>query len=1093
MAYALKVLHNTSAKGSAQDAVHKNSVVDIVIVHDLNRNVQDGWTESSSGVLWPRDLLPKSVRIARILAFEYEPSAARFFQDSCERALRTFAENLMTFLHTDRDLEGCERRSIIFLFDFLYSIFVSTYAIIFFGTYHTRHDATRWLDYEHQLKSQRIGLNRLKSAVVPKRDSDAILSINVGFSPLMKQFHVFFFWEQIVTDIGNRAEHMVDYESAAPVLEDTERASIYATHYDMVKHTRPDDTGYRTILSALLRYTRAAPALIHRRWEKASEYLRGLRSQQASELAGFDFNIHVEEPSRRASEVTEKILNEYFFLPREAYWGVFTIDATSTQTAQVSFAELGRLGGLEATGSAGRHWLSTRKQPWLPIIDNADDPTLDVARMIPVGINGQILITTRNPYLHSLGTIPSIELKGMKKHEALQLLFKRAEIPMPWEKSKGYIIAEALGYLALALIQAGNCISRNWCELENCLKFHEEHRKKNNQRHVNSPGTSIKEDEVNVYPTFDFSLSALEMQDTVPAQDAVEILNIVAFYHFDNIRKDIFTRAVANTVKVLRQPSAESFKDRVAARIGNALQPPSILPRLLKADHQQLHEFRITKALYELYKLSFITYSVKGDAISLHPLVHSWARDRLELGQRRLWAQIALNTLLISFSLPPEDVDDGEGSFKGDMLPHLDSCLQVCPIKIGYSISPPTNSQLNWSKLFGWSLFFIMRQQVLAAAKCGYVYAARGRFSNAADHLTIAKDSLVQLLGDENEKTMASMLGLAHVCWGLGRLEEAIALQKRVVRARSKVYGAQHPDTLRAMDKFGQSHWLHGQYHEALSIQQSTTKQMALALGPEHDDTLAALDNLGVTLGSWYRYEESREVHERVLEARRTRMGPTHLDTLVTLNNLAMALLDLRKLEKAKEMMTLVYEERRKQLGKEHPWTLWAICNLSKVKIALNEYSEAEPELVEGIAAAKRSLGDDHLGVLMGEGQLARAYARQGRLEEGEQLGLQTLRRLEISRGVAHPDSVFARWKLVQLYELAGKHRDAISMCQVALERIKMRLSVSHPMFNMVSSKLIFLRRLVAGEPEKTVDGLEETETSITSFLSHRSQGQKTW
>jgi tetratricopeptide (TPR) repeat protein len=593
------------------------------------------------------------------------------------------------------------------------------------------------------------------------------------------------------------------------------------------------------------------------------------------------------------------------------------------ETAKLSFAELGRLGGLEATETAGRHWLSTRRQPWLLILDNADDPSLDISRLLPQGPSGHILITTRNPEFRRLATAGSIELKGMKRKEALQLLFMRAEIPTPWEKAiedAGHDIAKALGYLALALTQAGNCISRKICDLHSYLTYYETYRARHNSRIAQQK--DMTDDEVNVYTTFDFSLSSLQMRNTIPSQDALEILNIVAFYHFDNIRVDIFTRAIENSMKTAEQHGDMSIVARTAARLGKILQPPPILPRFLRDHPARLDKFRTRRALYELYKLSFITYTTKGEAFSLHPLIHSWARDRLDNPEKKIWAQIALNTLLASISLPPDDDDDSHGTFKRDILPHLDACLQSCSVKIGYGETPPTNLQISMCKFFGWSFFFIIRQQILAAAKCGFVYASRGRFTDAAKYLTITMESLAQLMGEENEKTMASMLGLAGVFWGLGRLEEAISLQKRVVGARSNVYGAQHPDTLRAMDQLGKSYWLYGDYHEALSIQQTTTSHMETALGPEHDDSLAALDNFGVTLGSWHRYKESRSVHARVLAVRKSRLGSDHLDTLTTMNNLAMAHLDLGSFKEAKTLMTQVYDGRRKQLGKEHPWTL---------------------------------------------------------------------------------------------------------------------------------------------------------------------------
>ena len=94
------------------------------------------------------------------------------------------------------------------------------------------------------------------------------------------------------------------------------------------------------------------------------------------------------------------------------------------------------------------------------IIDNADNPDLDLAGLFPEGDRGHILITTRNPDFRRRGTDGSVELKGLKEQEALHLLLKRADVPRPSTEATGNEITRTLGYLALTLIQAGTSIFR---------------------------------------------------------------------------------------------------------------------------------------------------------------------------------------------------------------------------------------------------------------------------------------------------------------------------------------------------------------------------------------------------------------------------------------------------------------------------------------------------------------------------------------------------------------------------------------------------------------------------------------------------------
>lgn len=671
---------------------------------------------------------------------------------------------------------------------------------------------------------------------------------------------------------------------------------------------------------------------------------------------------------------------------------------------------------------------------------------------------------------------------------------KRSDIPRPWDTSTevaGKEIAQTLGYLALALIQAGTSIYEKICDLKDYLNFHNYYR---SQRRARPHSMAVPEDDDVVYSAFDISMNYLQAKSTIVSQDGVELLNMIAFYHFEHIRLDIFTRAVENRRRALAI-AKKSIPSRLLGTIISRLQPPPTLPRFLRQDLETLNPYRVRRALHELYSLSLISYDGKDASFSLHPLVHAWARDRLDQREKALWSQIALNTLTESVLLPPDDAGEIHAEFRKDLLPHVDACLAACPIRISDYHSLWGKIELSYAKFFQQTLLFIIRDQALNAGKCGYIYAERGRFVEATVFLSMVKDALVETLGYENERTMAAMLGLAATYWGLGRLEEAIILQKRVVEARSKAFGPEHRETLLAMDQLGRSYWLHGQYHEALNLQQLTTDRMKAVLGSDDDDTLTALDNLGVTLGSWHRFQESVEIHQQVLLSREKRLGATDLETLSTMHNLAMALLDLKRLDEARGIMQKVYGERKLKLGKEHPWTLWALCALAKIHIELGLLQEAEQMLVDGIAAGKRTLSENHLGVLMGCGELAKVYARQGRFDEAEKLTLDTIGRIEQSRGHEHPDSVYAMWKLAQLYELQEKIEEAVQACEVALERVNLRLTKLHPFGEKIESKLCSLRNRLRPKPEDSLkDEHRETaqdECHVVRQLKARSQ--RTW
>lgn len=713
---------------------------------------------------------------------------------------------------------------------------------------------------------------------------------------------------------------------------------------------------------------------------------------------------------------------------------------------------------MEATETSGKHWLSNVEEPWLLIINNADDLSLELSSLFPEGERGHILVTTRNPGFKIHATVGSLEFTGLAKKDALLLLLRASDYPQPWDSDTedcGNKITDTLGCLALALVHAGALIFQKICNIEDYLGFFNHFRRRINVRDVLKES---QEEDRTVYATWEHSVASIAVLNTEASSDAIQMLSIVGFLHFENIRVNIFTRALKNRLDTLRIASDGTFISRMLQGVVARLQPPLILPDFLRDHYVEFDPSRIRHALNILRSFSLISYNSRDDSFSLHPVVHSWARGRLTRGEQALWAQTALNVLTQAVLLPPNDAGETHEEFRRDLLPHLDFCLKQRPIQI---LNYKATFGVPWTLIWRHSLLMVFRDQVLAAGKCGYVYAERGRFNDAVVLFSQAKDALVESRGIENEHTTRVMLALAGTCWGLGRLEEAVALQRTVVEVRSRTLGPEQPETLSAMDQLGRSFWLNGQYVEALELQTLTLQRMKAALGSQHVDTLSAMDNLGVTCGSWQKFSDSMNLHLEVLAARKKIQGPQHLDTLTTMNNLAMALKDLGSLAKAKELMTEVYEQRKLKLGREHPWTLWALCNLAKVHTELGNYQQAEGMLVPGIAAAKRSLNDDHLGVLMGIGELIRVYARQRRFQEAEQLSRHLIERFEIARGKGHPDTVYALSKIAHIYEDQGKYTEAFDLCQLADERVNIRLPPEHPMAKDISAKLQLLKQKV--------------------------------
>lgn len=247
------------------------------------------------------------------------------------------------------------------------------------------------------------------------------------------------------------------------------------------------------------------------------------------------------------------------------FWGIFWVDASSVENAERALSEIGQLGGMGETCLAGIYWLTGLEMPWLLVIDNADDPNVDYARFFPAGDRGHILVTSRNPDCRIHATIGSYEFKEMDPEDAITLLLKAAEIKDVTDREnreRARPMANALGHLPLALIQAGASIRHNICSLEDYLEIYSSRR---SQIISNQPIQGADHYQYTIYTTWEVSFKMIEDQASEVAMDAIHILHIFAFLHFDQVSATVFEKAWNNMQGSNKSEPSQSVAHRLFA------------------------------------------------------------------------------------------------------------------------------------------------------------------------------------------------------------------------------------------------------------------------------------------------------------------------------------------------------------------------------------------------------------------------------------------------------------------------------------------------------------------------------------------------
>jgi hypothetical protein len=102
---------------------------------------------------------------------------------------------------------------------------------------------------------------------------------------------------------------------------------------------------------------------------------------------------------------------------------------------------------------------------------------------------------------------------------------------------------KTLGHLAIAIVQAGKTVRESYCKLDEYLDYYDRQWKKLRQR---EGATRAGGDDLNVLTTFEINRQAIRNRYTEASEDALQLLDVFAFFYNQNIRFDILKRSVIN-------------------------------------------------------------------------------------------------------------------------------------------------------------------------------------------------------------------------------------------------------------------------------------------------------------------------------------------------------------------------------------------------------------------------------------------------------------------------------------------------------------------------------------------------------------------
>ena len=633
------------------------------------------------------------------------------------------------------------------------------------------------------------------------------------------------------------------------------------------------------------------------------------------------------------------------------------------ETIQSAMEDIARCASVGDTADSALRWLARERKEWLLLFDNADDPNLNLRQFFPRCRHGNIIVTSRNKACRLQAPDSNYCVAAMEPNEAIELLLKTAMVE-PTDENRRLCadIAHQLGYLALAISQAGAYIAQSSC-LDDYLQIYHEDRAELLCRHAVQ---TTDDYEWTVYTTWETSLKKLEPTSAM-------FLRLCSFMHYDGISKQIFKEAAAAEV------AGDLFQDAIC------------FLQNFKSVNGKWSDIRFLDLINELASYSLINVGAKGNVYSIHPLVHAWAGDRTSPAEKMDARVCTMQILALSAS--KSDHSTEAFAFRRTLLPHIDQIrTEIVESDIAAILYKVYQEAGRWKDAV------ILQRLVVETLGDGHPTALRimpdlglayirlGRWKEAETLLIEVMEARKKTLGDEHPDTLTVMANLGLAYRKQGRWKNAEMLMTKVMDARKRVLGDDHPDTLTVMTHLGWTYSEQGHWEEAETLMTKIMEATRKVLGEEHPDTLTVMSHLGWTYSELGRWKEAEMLMTTVMEVRTRLLGDDHPETLQVMNNLGLVLSQQGRFEESDKQLLATLDKSKRVLGDEHPATLNVMDSLGWSYSRQRRWKEAEALQLMVMKMNKRVLGDEHPATLSVMSGLASTHARQGRWQEAETL-----------------------------------------------------------------------------------------------------------
>ena len=481
-------------------------------------------------------------------------------------------------------------------------------------------------------------------------------------------------------------------------------------------------------------------------------------------------------------------------------------------------------------------------------------------------------------------------------------------------------VVETLGLHTLAIIQAGAFIREDLCTLEQYPTIFQQQK----EQLLKFRSDQAMSTYGNVYATFEVSAEYLQNPNSPEHLDALDFLHTLAFMHNSRISETVFEMA-SEHVSEIKDAGTSNNEEVLSLSVGHLAR----LPGFAQPGRSNVQDrLRRRKARATLKSLSLITVHKDDDSVSVHSLVHVWAKERQDDQNRyRAWQSAAT---ILALSCKGHYAYCPSFTF---LQPHIRACVSYEIENYTQNMSEMEAAQLLFQ--FAYVLYSMndesslsslvhrirlrlqdeADQEIVLQVKVftGRVYLRQGNFGGAVDVLKEV-DKVREKLADDHPSRLISQYELASAYLADGQVDKAIKLLEYVVNVQEKL-ADDHPDRLASQHALAITYRANGQVDEAKKLLERVVK-VEEKLADDHPDRLTSQHTLAITYRANGQVDKAIKLLERVVKVEE-KLADDHPDRLASQHELASAYRANGQVDKAIKLLERVVNVQEK-LADDH-------------------------------------------------------------------------------------------------------------------------------------------------------------------------------